>query len=443
MAREEKRWGTYSDAINIGLFFLAIVLVGLVLVMLGVSTGGSHGAALLWALACLVFGGTLGFLFGIPRVLQPTPQSGTTGSNQQPGSSTDATLAPVYQQQVNTGLERVSEWLTTMLVGLGLAQLGSISTFLDKGGTALESVFGTGAYAKPFGQGLLVFFSLAGFLGSYMMTRLVVASAFGRADTRPITSVAIRANLTMEETIALNNSRMSFGEGGSELSGTAQVAAQKILNLPFESLETPYDFALWGKAQLEHKDFKNAVRAYARASSLATYDVEVQFEYAVALSQDSATFNQITDQLMTAYRGIRPETSSDLIKNIYKGLTYEWLYHGDARTAFTQATKYGEEYTSNKRSLPSGGIWVNLACAYGQKMTWLKADPSNQTGKLLTNSQEQSETFDQAVNAVRQAIQLDPTWKATFERLLDGADPKENDLVIFRDDQNFKSDTGL
>jgi hypothetical protein len=172
-ARWLLRWGTDSAAKIIFLFFLGIVGLGLVLVFFGVSNTGSPGAALLWAFACLVFGGTLGFLFGIPRVLQPTAQSGTTASQ-----------APAYQQQVNTGLERVSEWLTTMLVGLGLVQLGSISKVLDAGGTALSPVFGSGSvpYAKPLAEGLLVFFSLAGFLGSYMMTRLVVASAFGRAE---------------------------------------------------------------------------------------------------------------------------------------------------------------------------------------------------------------------------------------------------------------------
>jgi hypothetical protein len=76
---------------------------------------------------------------------------------------------------------------------------------------------------------------------------------------------------------------------------------------------------------LNQGDCENAVQAYATASSLATYDVAIQFEYAVALSQDNAEFPKVIDQLMTAYRGIRPETGSDLIKNIYKGLNVSIL----------------------------------------------------------------------------------------------------------------------
>jgi hypothetical protein len=185
------------------------------------------------------------------------------------------------------------------------------------------------------------------------------------------------------------------------------------------------------------------VQAYVTATSLATYDVAIQCEYAVALSQDNAEFPKVIDQLMTAYRGIRPETGSDLIKNIYKGLTYQYLYDKDEVAAFTKTNTYGEEYVSNKKSLPSGGVWVNLACAYSRKMKWLKDNPSKQTGKFLDNRQEQEQTFKQAVDAVLQAVQLDPTWKEKFERLLDGTDAKENDLIVFKDDEDFRKATGL
>jgi hypothetical protein len=248
-------WGTYSDALNVGLFFVGLQFVGLILVFLGVSQAptGSYGA-LLWALACSIFGGTLGFLFGIPRVVQTGQQdsTATTGLSQTPEGTA------VYQQQVNTGLERVSEWLTTMLVGVGLTQLGSLSDHLKQAAEAIAPVFGSAVNGRAFAGGLIVFFSVSGFLGSYMMTRLFIASAFGRADTRPISSVSERANLTMEETIALDNCIIGIGDRANILSGTAQLAAKKILSLSFNSLKTGYDFALWGKAQVNEKSFKQA-----------------------------------------------------------------------------------------------------------------------------------------------------------------------------------------
>jgi hypothetical protein len=433
-------WATYSDALNVGLFFVGLQFVGLILVFLGVSQAptGSY-AALLWALACSIFGGTLGFLFGIPRVVQTGQQhsTGTFGLSQTPAQTT------AYQQQVNTGLERVSEWLTTMLVGVGLTQLGGLSDHLKQAAEAIEPVFGNAENRQAFAGALIVFFSVSGFLGSYMMTRLFIASAFGRADTRPIGSLSERADLTMEETIALDNSTIGIGDRPNILSATAQVAAKKILALPFNSLKTGYDFGLWGKAQVNEKSFKQAAEAYERASALAPYDVKIQFEYATALFYSKAAFNEVRLQLMTAYRGIRPETSSDLIKDIYKGLTYHALYHDDSTTGFSEAIKFGEEYVANRRSLPSGSVWLNLACAYGQKMSWLRANPSAQTTTVLTNGQEQSQTSAQAINAVKQSLLLDSTSRTKLQTLLEGTDPNENDLVIFKDDKDFRSATGL
>jgi tetratricopeptide (TPR) repeat protein len=247
----------------------------------------------------------------------------------------------------------------------------------------------------------------------------------------------------MEETIALDNCIIGIGDRANILSGTAQFAAKKILSLSFNSLKTGYDFALWGKAQVNEKSFKQAAEAYERASALAPYDVKIQFEYASALFYNKADFNKVRLQLMTAYRGIRPETSSDLIKDIYKGLTYHSLYHDGAVTGFSEAIKFGEEYIANRRSLPSGSIWLNLACAYGQKMSWLRANPSEQTTTVLTISQEQSQTLTQAINAVKQSLLLDPMSKTKFQELLEGTDASENDLAVFKDNENFRSATGL
>jgi hypothetical protein len=110
--------------------------------------------------------------------------------------------------------------------------------------------------------------------------------------------------------------------------------------------------------------------------------------------------------------------------------------------AFREVIKFGEEYTA-KRSLPSGNIWLNLACAYGRRMSWLKANPSKQTTSVLTNSQEQSQTWNQAIKAVNESLLLDPMSKTKFQELLQGTDGKENDLVAFKDDQTFRSATRL
>src|SRR5262249_40657419 len=132
------------------------------------------------------------------------------------------------------------------------------------------------------------------------------------------------------------------------------------------------------------------------------------------------------------------DTSSDLIKDIYKGLTYHSLRHYDAVTAFSDAIKFGEEYTANKRSLPGASIWLNLARAYGKKMFWLReGDKSNQ------NKEEQSKTRSLTIDAVKQSILLDPTSKTKVGELLKTTDPNENGLGAFKDDDDFKRLVGF
>jgi hypothetical protein len=77
-----------------------------------------------FALACFSIGALLGFLFGIPRVLQKSSQPDPgqprpeQGNNLQPRAS--------YQLLVNTNLDDVSDWLTKIVVGVSFVELRKI-----------------------------------------------------------------------------------------------------------------------------------------------------------------------------------------------------------------------------------------------------------------------------------------------------------------------------
>lgn len=104
-------------------------LVLIAAVLLAALTGGIHlvGAAAtfadpsyqaaayriiaLWAMAYCAAGFLLGFLFGIPRVLQ-------ADAARQPGKDSGLP-SDEYTQRVNTSLEQISDWLTKIILGLG------------------------------------------------------------------------------------------------------------------------------------------------------------------------------------------------------------------------------------------------------------------------------------------------------------------------------------
>lgn len=77
---------------------------------------GAYATADLIASASFLAGGLVGFLFGIPRAVQgSTAPSGAT------------------QYQANTNLEQVSDWLTKIIVGVGLVQIGRVIPGLTAG----------------------------------------------------------------------------------------------------------------------------------------------------------------------------------------------------------------------------------------------------------------------------------------------------------------------
>ncbi len=123
--------------------------------------------------AALVAGGFLGFLFGIPKKLQET----SAGNTQQDKKNN-------YAYQENTNLEQISDWLTKILVGVGLTQLAQIPTALQNYANYTAAGFGNFASSKIFAIALLLYFLICGFLIVYLWTRLYLGGLFEQAEER-------------------------------------------------------------------------------------------------------------------------------------------------------------------------------------------------------------------------------------------------------------------
>lgn len=142
-----------------------LVLVILAFVTLVVHATATLGMALLVAAAAMASGALLGFLFGIPRSLQTDR---TTGSPD---------TAPLGQ---NTNLEQISDWLTKILVGVGLVQLGTIGAAAGRLINSISAAFEPMAGAKVIAAALLVLSSVAGFMISYIGTRTWLFQMFSQ-----------------------------------------------------------------------------------------------------------------------------------------------------------------------------------------------------------------------------------------------------------------------
>jgi len=83
-----------------------------------------------WALACTASGLLLGFLFGIPKVLQRNSAPDGVPTKIEVKDSGIPTSS--YRLLVNTNLDDVSDWLTKIALGVSLIELRKIPSLLNQ-----------------------------------------------------------------------------------------------------------------------------------------------------------------------------------------------------------------------------------------------------------------------------------------------------------------------
>jgi hypothetical protein len=119
-------------------------------------------ATFMLAGASLLGSVVLGFLFGIPRTVQ-----GETEQMGQPGRK-DARQT----FRANNSLEQVSDWLTKVLIGVGLAQLALLPSGLQTVGAYWADLFGGDTSAGVFSLVVAGYFAFCGFLLGYIWARV-------------------------------------------------------------------------------------------------------------------------------------------------------------------------------------------------------------------------------------------------------------------------------
>ena len=147
---------TYSPAVRI------VGASGLVLYLffLWVATRWAPDywtVSVLWSSAFMALGWAVGFLFGVPRVA-------TTGAS----------------TRVNTNLEQISDWLTKIIIGVGLTQIQQLPRALRALAGYVSKDFGKSGN-DVFSLSMVLYFGTLGFLTGYLLTRLALQREFEEA----------------------------------------------------------------------------------------------------------------------------------------------------------------------------------------------------------------------------------------------------------------------
>lgn len=198
-----KIFGPGTDVRKTAVTILTFTVSGVLFVILFTSSATQAsdrmrliGIALLYAGAFFAVGALVGLLFGVPRSLQEkaSPSGGSaggTGAAAQPAAAKGNDASDRFRD--NTNLEEISDWLTKIIVGLGLANLAKIPDELRGLARYFADFCGTDN-CESAAMAMVIYFFVCGFFLGYLMTRLYLTGAFARVHEVPID----KAPLTVE-----------------------------------------------------------------------------------------------------------------------------------------------------------------------------------------------------------------------------------------------------
>jgi tetratricopeptide (TPR) repeat protein len=221
---------------------------------------------LLLGAAGFAFGSLIGFLFGIPRSLQgrgapasqsdpaPSPPAGSasTGSITSNGSDDSASAEKPWRPPYasNTNLEEISDWLTKIIVGVGLINLKALPGYLKNLAAYFANLSLCPAGCAPIPESsvlaILFYFSICGFFLAYLLTRLELPAAFSRADRRA--GLEIRVSSLSRETEDIRRENLSLGRESASL--RANILTKQATNLINQADEPPLKDTPGSEAQL-------------------------------------------------------------------------------------------------------------------------------------------------------------------------------------------------
>lgn len=103
-------------------------------------------AAFLFSLASLAVGVLVGFLFGVPRTLTSARKDDRSLREQ-----------PVSDIRANTNLEQVSDWLTALLIGATLVQLGNVPSAAARLFASMAPALGDSGSSASFAGSIVIY----------------------------------------------------------------------------------------------------------------------------------------------------------------------------------------------------------------------------------------------------------------------------------------------
>ncbi len=180
------------------------------------------------SLASMICGVFFGFLFGIPRTLTGGTAVAPAGPEASGGDTAEGRGSQPRSAHLgtNTNLEQISDWLTKIMVGVGLTQISRLPHALRVLAGWLQPGLGNAAGARALGVLIVIFFSVCGFLIGYLWTRIHLTKAFRNAE---------------RDTLDTLEAKVTTMQAQPDKDAEALSLAQKILDPTVGDRRVPYE----------------------------------------------------------------------------------------------------------------------------------------------------------------------------------------------------------
>ncbi len=183
----------FTSKVFFGFFVISLMFLGGVfcIVKFGCTVKDENQSiqvitiTLMIALSSHVIGWLIGFLFGIPRTVNDVSENKNSHNE--------------IKYRINTNLESISDWLTKIIIGVGISQFNNIKNYLMD----ISNYFSMSMKINnlnPLITTVIIYFSIIGFFSGYFSTRLILSGALIEADNKLQMFVEKRNNNDAENT---------------------------------------------------------------------------------------------------------------------------------------------------------------------------------------------------------------------------------------------------
>jgi len=409
-------------------FFEVIFAFGLALILVWAATAetfvkAAAGSAVLASigLASTLVGGILGFLYGVPRSrsrAEPGPKS--RNPNDSKSISAVAEVEAVAASADSpTHLDQIADWLTKILLGAGLTQFSAVKEGVANAvWTACHEPSIDLPFCEPVGDAGVIYFSIAGFLYAYLLSRTRLPDLLSEEATDGGLFRAVNAQ-------PLNPS-----DPGNVIAEDVQEAAAKLAERPLAEMTTIEQMTAWARANAWRANYPKAIEAARKALVQKQDDPDLrQFlgRLLVSAGQPEAGITE----LATAKR-LAGDTNAQ--RKISIDLVWSHLYEPRPE-GFTNAIHDGLTLLGDVSGERRARLLTYLACAYGQAFDYELKHGRDE--KKLAGFRKK------ALDAVREVKELSPTWlKSLRGAFRPRPDSQDDDLVAFQGDKDFEDILG-